>query len=257
MPLTLQSLAWHRKVGKLILQLNQPDFWNSLVIMLSEYVRIDSWVVVIFSNKTLQIVRIPDEADPEEKKAFLKRYVKSLYLLDPFYVSNRENPQTGFYTLTDVAPANFFSSDYYVEYYSKYMSTDEAQYNVLLDFDKTLCISFGSKVRFSHDQITTLDNIKPWVTALMHQRIKLESAEDHNPNFFLEWPSSIPRIDEKLTEREKEVLKLILSGFSNNVISEKLLLSEGTVKVHKRNIYKKIGVKSQTALLTTFLLKKI
>lgn len=51
---------------------------------------------------------------------------------------------------------------------------------------------------------------------------------------------------EPLTERELEILQLIAGGLSNAEIAEKLFLTLGTVKVHTRNIYGKMGVGSRT-----------
>ncbi|MBD0384025.1 LuxR C-terminal-related transcriptional regulator [Paenibacillus sedimenti] len=45
-----------------------------------------------------------------------------------------------------------------------------------------------------------------------------------------------------LTAREQEVLKLIAEGLSNKAIAEKLVLAEGTVKLHLHRIYSKLQV---------------
>jgi predicted ATPase/DNA-binding CsgD family transcriptional regulator len=54
---------------------------------------------------------------------------------------------------------------------------------------------------------------------------------------------------EPLSERELEVLHLIAQGLSNRDIARRLVLSMGTVKVHTRNIYGKLGVGSRTQAL--------
>lgn len=54
---------------------------------------------------------------------------------------------------------------------------------------------------------------------------------------------------EPLSERELEVLGLIAQGLSNREIAQRLVLSVGTVKVHTRNIYSKLGVGSRTQAL--------
>ena len=57
-----------------------------------------------------------------------------------------------------------------------------------------------------------------------------------------------------LTKKEMEITKIVVSeGFSNADISEELKISKNTVKVHLRNIFKKIGVESKTALMTTLI----
>ncbi|NER29302.1 MAG: response regulator transcription factor, partial [Symploca sp. SIO1C4] len=49
-----------------------------------------------------------------------------------------------------------------------------------------------------------------------------------------------------LTERELEVLQLIVDGCSNAVIAEKLYITVGTVKTHVRNILNKLCADDRT-----------
>lgn len=53
---------------------------------------------------------------------------------------------------------------------------------------------------------------------------------------------SAPKHDFKLTEREKEVLGLMVHGLSNTEISERLIVSTHTVKAHVANILSKLSV---------------
>lgn len=50
----------------------------------------------------------------------------------------------------------------------------------------------------------------------------------------------------KLSRREVEILQAVAAGISNYEISEKLFISEKTVKAHINHIFKKMGVKSRT-----------
>ena len=56
-----------------------------------------------------------------------------------------------------------------------------------------------------------------------------------------------------LTNREQDVLQLILSGKSNKDIAAALFISESTVKTHLRNIYSKYDVNSRAELISTIL----
>ena len=59
-----------------------------------------------------------------------------------------------------------------------------------------------------------------------------------------------------LTKKELELTRIVISeGLSNADISEALKISKNTVKVHLRNIFKKVGVESKTALTTVLLSK--
>jgi len=50
---------------------------------------------------------------------------------------------------------------------------------------------------------------------------------------------------ENLTHREFEILRAIAGGNSNKVIANKLGITEGTVKVHVKNMLKKLGLKTR------------
>jgi DNA-binding NarL/FixJ family response regulator len=60
-----------------------------------------------------------------------------------------------------------------------------------------------------------------------------------------------PRIG--LTPRELEVLRLVADGLSNAQVAERIGRTEGTVKVHLKNILQKLDVKDRTEAVTTAL----
>jgi len=51
-----------------------------------------------------------------------------------------------------------------------------------------------------------------------------------------------------LTRREQEIMSLVAQGLRNQSIAEALCISEGTVKIHLHNIYKKLHIDSRMAL---------
>jgi DNA-binding NarL/FixJ family response regulator len=66
-------------------------------------------------------------------------------------------------------------------------------------------------------------------------RVALSAARLHSGEF---WPGA----HLGLTQRESEVLSLLVAGLSNRAIAAKLVVSEETVKTHSRGVYRKLGV---------------
>lgn len=52
-----------------------------------------------------------------------------------------------------------------------------------------------------------------------------------------------------LTEREREIVKLIAKEFNNKQIAEALFISERTVETHRKNIFRKTGTNSLVGLI--------
>ncbi|HEV7844859.1 MAG TPA: response regulator transcription factor, partial [Thermoleophilaceae bacterium] len=52
--------------------------------------------------------------------------------------------------------------------------------------------------------------------------------------------------DADLTAREREVLALVAEGLPNKLISQRLEISEKTVKAHLTNVFAAIGVTDRT-----------
>lgn len=54
-----------------------------------------------------------------------------------------------------------------------------------------------------------------------------------------------------LTQRESEVLELIVAGLSNRAIAFRLVVGEETVKSHTRSLYRKLSVSERAAAVAT------
>jgi LuxR family maltose regulon positive regulatory protein len=61
-------------------------------------------------------------------------------------------------------------------------------------------------------------------------------------------PSSLPKMQEPLSERELEVLTLLAEGKSRKEVAASLMVSLNTIKSHTKNIYKKIGSHNRAIL---------
>jgi DNA-binding NarL/FixJ family response regulator len=51
---------------------------------------------------------------------------------------------------------------------------------------------------------------------------------------------------EPLTQREEEVLRLLVQGFIKKEIADHLAISQHTVDMHLRSVYRKLQVRTQT-----------
>ncbi len=63
--------------------------------------------------------------------------------------------------------------------------------------------------------------------------------------------------DQQLSERENEILRLVALGLTNNEIGEKLFISVHTVMTHRKNITRKLGIKTVSGLTVYAILNKL
>lgn len=57
----------------------------------------------------------------------------------------------------------------------------------------------------------------------------------------------------RLTNRQQEVVELLMQGLSNREIADRLLIEVDTVKVHLRDIFNRLNVHRRTALVAKIL----
>jgi DNA-binding CsgD family transcriptional regulator len=257
MTLSFDDITWHRAVGQLIEALDKPNFWAQLVRLLDQYMPFDSWVALLFSSDQHPQVFAASPGEEGIPDALFEDYLRGLYLLDPFYIASREQSRSGLFRLWEVAPEHFELTEYYQRYFRLNVVADEIQFNCQLEGDRTLCLSLGSKQRFSSEQIALLSLIQPWVLALLRQRLPYELSESVAPasaDWRLQLETSVQQLKgAQLTARELDVGRLMLSGCSSKEIARKLEISVETVKVHKKHMYSKLGIKSQSELFSIFL----
>ncbi|WP_299795973.1 response regulator [uncultured Shewanella sp.] len=87
--------------------------------------------------------------------------------------------------------------------------------------------------------------------AMQGHRVISESVED----FLYELKDAAEEEEwlNNLTPRELQILQQVAEGKSNRVISELLHISEGTVKVHVKNLLRKANAKSRTEMAVRYL----
>jgi DNA-binding CsgD family transcriptional regulator len=258
-----RDLAFHREIGSAIDALDGPHFWARLTRVLERHIGFDSWVALRFARNGPPLV-CAEQAMPDGKiDLMFQDYLAALYQLDPFYLAAFEQQVSGFYTLADVAPDNFRMTEYYQRYFRKNIVGDEVHFNVVIDTDHTMGFSLGNTRRYDEREIALLTLFSPWVLSLMQQRLRFENfaaVPDASPNVEgdqADLPARLGMLTGKsgrsaLTAREIEVAMLSLSGFSSRAIAEKLAISFETVRAHKKHIYAKLGVGSQSELFAMF-----
>jgi DNA-binding NarL/FixJ family response regulator len=89
------------------------------------------------------------------------------------------------------------------------------------------------------DLISGIKHIHNDGTLLSHNLAKALVEQIQNPK------EKKPKPKYSLTEREEQILKLLSQGLNNKQISERLFLSEGTVKNYISSIYHKLDVKDR------------
>ncbi|MGI8576013.1 MAG: response regulator [Egibacteraceae bacterium] len=90
--------------------------------------------------------------------------------------------------------------------------------------------------------VQQLERVREGVTVIdpmLAGRVAESAARLHRGEF---WPGA----HMGLTQRESEVLALVVAGYSNKAAASKLFISEETIKSHTRAIYRKLEVEDRT-----------
>ena len=121
-------------------------------------------------------------------------------------------------------------------------------------------------VAFNQEELLASENVAKMIIVffqssekLFHNHVYLTVDSDKHDgtinlqirNTGLKQADANGRLNQSLTEREQEVLKLLTNGCTYNEIANKLFISINTVKYHLRNIYRKAGTNSKMILLHT------
>ncbi|MEQ9259576.1 MAG: LuxR C-terminal-related transcriptional regulator [Roseovarius sp.] len=180
-------------------------------------------------------------------------YLDGLYLLDPFFVAYRREPRSAVLSLRDVAPDRLQQSTYFRSYYQSTRLSDEVGVFIDLPSGKHLFYSIGRRSgekKFSAKDLRAMRRVYPVFAALNRRHF----GQDRYAQDEREIDTAMERFGAGvLTEREREIAILILKGHSTRSISNVIGVAEGTVKIHRKNFYRKLEISSQSELFSTFL----
>jgi DNA-binding CsgD family transcriptional regulator len=243
------------------------EFGEAFRQMMAALVRFD-YVVVFAYRGQERPIDLYSTFDPQEHVVFVSLYQAGPYLLDPFYHTARAR-RAGVFRMRELAPDRFFSSEYYRNYYVQTGLAEEIGFFVPLDEEITVVLSLMRREKtgpFSSAEFALMRKSEALIGALVrHIWPNLGGRFDSQLNAGQgrgrrrdAVGSSLQRADTiwrdlKLTGRETAIVDLVLQGHSSESIGLKLNISTGTVKVHRRNVYRKLGISSQTQLLSIYL----
>lgn len=106
-------------------------------------------------------------------------------------------------------------------------------------------------------------NKKMFIEAItmVHKNGVFFTAEDHQMLFtYMNSPvkkKSLFDTEDELSEREKDVVRLICQELTNNEIGEKLFISPRTVESHRQRILEKIGAKNTVGIVIYAIINNI
>ncbi|MEM7171777.1 MAG: LuxR C-terminal-related transcriptional regulator [Pseudomonadota bacterium] len=260
----LDSKSWHEEISQVIAAQNTPGFAAALVEALRCVVPFDYAVFFVYRGQSRPLC-VYDTFTAEQRVVFVEDYQEGPYLLDPFFKVSADHLAPGLYRLRDIAPDRFYHSEYYRSYYRRTGLAEEIGFLVSLDFGGMLVMSLmraGSSAPFSDRDFGKLKKVEPFVStsagrhwqdpAHLQDHHKTPKGrrvkeDDHVTSAFEKFGEGT------LTRREGEVVRLVLRGHSSESIGRQFGISTGTVKIHRRNIYAKLGIASQSELFSLFI----
>jgi NarL family two-component system response regulator LiaR len=102
-------------------------------------------------------------------------------------------------------------------------------------------------IQATHEGQSWIDPAIARIVLQQAQQVQVPIGESHQTTIDAVEPEYEQLLDsDPLTERELEVLALIVDGQSNAAIAEKLYITVGTVKTHVRNILNKLCAADRT-----------
>ena len=220
------------------------------------------FIVVFAYRKAERPIDLYSTFAPDDYRVFVTLYQQGPYLLDPFYHAARSR-RSGALRMSELAPDRFFSSEYYRTYYSQTRLAEEIGYFVPIEQDITVVLSLMRKASsrvFPPREWTRLKQAEPFVDALVRRYwAGLAQRFSERARRGARHPGAVPTRVEgvwgrlELTAREAAIVDLVLQGHSSEAVGRQLGITTGTVKVHRRNVYRKLGISSQTQLLSLYL----
>lgn len=244
---------------RLIESLGANEFAERIIGILKAYMRVDAGLVLQYSDDALPTVLF-DDMEVRKWNYHEKIYLDGMYLLDPFYLVAVEERRSGLFALAEVAPDSFYESEYFKSYYGVSIIGDEVNFLIPLRSGAIVAISLSrhrDTPRFDADEMRRLRDIEPLVRAAVirhYSDLRPIDQPDKGSEIHRALEAAMDKFGSSiLTRRECDVARMILRGHSSKSAAPRLGISPETVKLHRRNLYAKLEISSQTELFSLFI----
>ena len=254
-PQKFETPEWHVKLAALVAATESKAIAEQLVSLICETVTNDGTSLLAFHKDAAPEV-LAHSLAPAERRHFLDRYLAGPYLLDPLYQLAISDSKPSLCRFRDTHPDRFRSSEYYRQYVERTHRVDEMHFLRDMSPMSALVIVVGrTRNRLTRAERNRLQMIEPVVAAAM-QRVWDQWQQTSSPDrdIHQRLTECFDNFgDNILTQREREITQLLLRGHSTKSVARVLAIAPGTVMVHKRNLFAKLGITSQYELFSRFI----
>ncbi|AKI01610.1 transcriptional regulator, luxR family [Hoeflea sp. IMCC20628] len=255
--------AWNGAIAEAIGAVGSDNFPHRIEAALASIIDFDILMVFAYLGSEKPVC-LHHNMDPERAQTVVGAYVSGPYLLDPFFSAATDQGTKGVLRLRDMAPDRFQNSEYYRRHYGLTGIRDEVGIVCRPAGWTGVVISFTRPVdapAFGRRDLASIRAAEPVIQTLAKRHWNQSASASTSAGE--ETEVSRDPIDETLnrmtdgilTPREIEISALVLRGHSSGSISRRLNIAEGTVKNHRKHIYQKLDVSSQSELFAMFILQ--
>ena len=244
-------------LGAAISSLGSDAFGPDLYSWLHRCFEIDNTTMLAYFQTQRPQILFTQARIPSVHGNIESDYISAAYLLDPFHELHVQKVPAGLYRLRDFAPDQFTRNEYYAAYYRSTTLIDEIAYVAYPAEGVSVHVYLGRDASsgrlFSPRDIEIAQKLSPIACALMARNwTGLSSSGDYDDAALVRHMRDrlVEHHGISLSQRQAEVALLILRGHSSVSISLRLDISPQTVKVFRKQLYRKCGICSQAELFS-------